>query len=296
MNKKLIYTVLLGGYDDLKEPREVTPGWDYVVFTDNRELKSDNWFVSWGGYYNTCPETDIKKQSRWFKLKPLGGYDTTLYVDASYRPLGNLDEFIEGKTEGVWMTRHPQRNCVYREAQTVREKGLDNENTVLEQVGRYRDEGLPDRGGLWRGGVIVRNKGCEAFNEKWWEEVSRGTYRDQISAPYAARATGTKIHDIPHGQVEQYFAPSLHKPHKVGGGVVRVSDPAEISTYKDCWICLGDFPKAEQAIEEFPEVHLITNQSGALLFPRWLYNYLQFPEQMIKHVQIYGGSYVLYFK
>lgn len=34
MSSKALYTINFGGYDPLKEPTVVTPGWDYIVFSD----------------------------------------------------------------------------------------------------------------------------------------------------------------------------------------------------------------------------------------------------------------------
>ena len=44
MNNKIIYTAIVGGYDDLFEPDFKPDGWDFVCFTD-RDFKSDVWDV-----------------------------------------------------------------------------------------------------------------------------------------------------------------------------------------------------------------------------------------------------------
>ena len=40
MNKKVIYTTIFGGYDNLVEPHFVPDGWDFVCFTDD-DIESD---------------------------------------------------------------------------------------------------------------------------------------------------------------------------------------------------------------------------------------------------------------
>ena len=45
MNNKCIYTYIIGGYDSVKEPKVVTPGWDYICVTDNPNLKSEVWNI-----------------------------------------------------------------------------------------------------------------------------------------------------------------------------------------------------------------------------------------------------------
>ena len=62
--KKCIYTVLTGGYDDLLEPEFVTPGWDYICVTDNKELTSSVWrFV----YIEDLLGLDYIRLSRYYK-------------------------------------------------------------------------------------------------------------------------------------------------------------------------------------------------------------------------------------
>ncbi len=41
---KVIYTAIIGGYDELVEPDYKPEGWDFVCFTD-RELESDIWEI-----------------------------------------------------------------------------------------------------------------------------------------------------------------------------------------------------------------------------------------------------------
>lgn len=36
--RSVVYTCLTGGYDSLKEHRYIDNDWDYVCFTDNKEL------------------------------------------------------------------------------------------------------------------------------------------------------------------------------------------------------------------------------------------------------------------
>ena len=44
MNKKVIYTTIFGGYDELTEPHFIPNGWDFICFTDT-DLKSKNWKI-----------------------------------------------------------------------------------------------------------------------------------------------------------------------------------------------------------------------------------------------------------
>jgi len=42
-NKNVVYTIIIGNYDDLKEPEIVSPDFDYVCLTDRDDLTSPTW-------------------------------------------------------------------------------------------------------------------------------------------------------------------------------------------------------------------------------------------------------------
>ena len=65
MNNKIIYTAIIGGYDDLFEPDFKPDGWDFVCFTD-RDFKSDTWDVQ-----KVLPlYKDNTRTARKYKLLP----------------------------------------------------------------------------------------------------------------------------------------------------------------------------------------------------------------------------------
>lgn len=299
MHKKLIFTVLIGDKDELKEPRVITPGWDYIAIVSPEHVMGATETVVDKGWtlWPVEVDGDPRKFSRKHKIKPysfFNHYNTIIYIDASYRIKGDLDEFVAGKGPGVWMTMHPQRDCIYKEGQVVREKGLDDPEVVLSQVGNYRDEGYPDRNGLYRCGVIIRIGDTSLFDNMWWGEVSRGSWRDQISAPYASWKAGVPIQPIPHGQVEQYFKPYLHKPYKLTGGIVYAHTPEEIrAAGRDQWVCVGECTYAERATAAYKKVHLIATEN-AYIFPRWLFDHLWDVSRMEEMIRLYGGT-ICYF-
>lgn len=292
---KLIYTCLFGNTDTLKDPLKTTPGWDYICYTNRTDLTSTVWNI-----ITVAPQPllDERRQSRYWKIVPdhPKEYDTTIYVDATYQVLGgSLDEFAKGKEEGVWMTAHPQRSCLYKEARVVRQKKLEDPLTLHDQILRYRLEDYPEHAGLYRCGVILRNKGAEKFSKVWWDEIERGTWRDQVSCPYASRKTGIKINPIPHGQVERCFGVHLHSPKKISSVIHFVEDPEKIPNIsKNDWVCIGDFNNVNSAITTWPEVHAMFSPNGGILFQRWLYDYIWQLDRMLEFIKIYRGTYVLW--
>ncbi len=308
----LIYTVLFGQGDTLKEIPNLDKNWDRIALVDNPHINSETWSC-----WNVGTLKNTKYASREYKILPRfrEDYDTIVYIDATYQVKNkDLNEFVKDKREGVWMTAHPQRQCLYQEAETVKAKSLDSAWRIDNQIARYREDGYPDNNGLYRGGVIIRNKGTERFFENWWNEVLHGSWRDQISAPYAAWKTGTKINPIPHGQVEEYFGARLHSPRNLTNPPVRSETSLEaceatgaqtltptllenrklVEDYKKVWLQVGQVEGAGEAIEKYPLVHAIFKDKDNFVFQGWLFDYLPYMNEFYNHIKFYNGTYVLW--
>ena len=146
------------------------------------------------------------KQARYWKINShLLDSEYTIWVDASFHIDGPIQELVEG-VKGmacyphgtVWLSN----KTAYEEAEVCKEAGLDDPRIINKQVARYRKEGFPDKP-LFSTGILVRKNTPEIkrFNEIWWDEVKRGSYRDQISQTYAAWKTGVDIERIEEGDV-----------------------------------------------------------------------------------------------
>lgn len=91
--------------------------------------------------------------------------------------------------------RHRTRRCLFDEARVCIEKNLDDRELIEDQVGRYRAAGYQPGTGLGETSVVVRRHTAqvEEFNKLWWQELSAGSVRDQISFMFAARQSGIRV-------------------------------------------------------------------------------------------------------
>lgn len=192
-NKKVVYTCITGGYDNLIEPKFVTEGFDYVCFTDNNEMKSDVWEI------RPLPKeteglSQVKKQ-RYVKINPhllLSDYDVSIWVDGNVTIKSDLNEFISKFIQSdcsIYVPKHPSRNCIYAESKAVISMNKDVKENVEPQIERYREEGLPKDYGLLQSNIMLRKhneKDCIRFMEQWFEELKNGSHRDQLSFNYVA--------------------------------------------------------------------------------------------------------------
>jgi hypothetical protein len=180
MNNKTLYTVLIGPYEELKEPTFITPGWDYLCFTDQNNDQGNYWAKA------ILNKSDSPQQTaREIKIKGLP-VQQSIYVDASFQINCNLDDFWNKHYKGgITAPRHPARACAYREGQICMRRDLDGKR-VEKQVNRYADEGMPAHGGLISSGILMRDNSqpVKDFCALWWEQIVNGSLRDQIGFAY----------------------------------------------------------------------------------------------------------------
>ena len=123
--KKVIYTVILGGYDELK-PFNKEKEFDYYIFSDRyNESNNSNWtFLPIPKEVNNINISTVKKQ-RYIKLHPhvfFKNYDISIYIDGTFQILGDLNEFlfrIISPNYNIYMLEHPDRDSIYDEIKEV---------------------------------------------------------------------------------------------------------------------------------------------------------------------------------
>lgn len=189
-----VYTAVTNGKDTLKENQNTTNA-SFIAFTD-KPFESKVWEMRVACNESTDPVRNAKKH----KILPhlyFPDAEYSLWIDGTISLKVPLDDLIHKYLQNtdIAMFPHPYRNCLYDEALTCITLGLDNPDTIKKQVEEYNLEGYLPRRGLFEATVILRRHTNEirAFNETWWDEIQRGSKRDQISLPYALHKTATDI-------------------------------------------------------------------------------------------------------
>ena len=225
MNKKVIYTTIFGGYDDLTEPHYVPDDWDFVCFTDT-DLKSKNWkIVKTTPFYN-----DNTRNAKQYKVLPhrhLSDYEYSIFIDGNMTIRNNPDELISNylSNSNVAFFDHNKnlldpRDCIYKEAETIFEFGRrngnykDNPELIKSQMEKYISEGYPKNNGLITGMIIIRKhneKDCVKVMEDWWTEIKYHSRRDQLSFNYVAWKNKTNFNYLPGDSRDNKWFVSLGK-------------------------------------------------------------------------------------
>jgi len=194
----IVYSVNTGGYDDLKTPTIIDPNVRYILFTDNKYFKSNLWEIYHVDFLSHLK--DSRRIARYVKINShlvLPEHEYSVWIDHCYLPkTDNFSKLIkENPHNKVLCYTHDQRKCIYEESIKVLQDKLDYPNLVNEQMERYRRDNFPKNQGLFDTGFTIRKNSdkVKLFNETWWNEIVKGSARDQLSQVYSAWKTNTNI-------------------------------------------------------------------------------------------------------
>jgi hypothetical protein len=220
-----VYTVILDGYDNLRQPAVVEPGVRYVCFADE-PIHCPPWEIqpAWRRY------PQHRKNARIPKILAHLHVDTeySIYHDGCLQMTAKPSELIEQylKDADLAMYRHPCRRSIYEEAAACERLEIGYGQEMQQQVERYRSHGLGDE--LWAGGVICRRHTdiVAMFNEIWWSEYIDGCSRDQFALAFARYSVGLKANTIPGDilQDAERFQFCFHAAFVDLGGNARFTD------------------------------------------------------------------------
>ena len=191
MNKVAVYTSIYGDKDTLKDPLIVNKDFDYICFTDNKNIKSNVWKIVHKDYTHQDPVRSAKV----FKIKPheyLQDYEISLWVDANFIIKNDLKSFFDKsqylKNANMLLFEHDQgRNCIYDEAEVISFTKKDDPEIVNKQMQRYKDDKYPEQRGLSANSIMLKKhneRGMIDLANMWWKEVENFSRRDQLSLYY----------------------------------------------------------------------------------------------------------------
>lgn len=212
----IVYSANIGNYDYFSSPEIFDPNIRYILFTDNKYIKSNVWEIS---HTNFIDETiDNRKIARFLKTNPhsvLPSHNISIWIDYCFKPKFNntIDvlKAINFENNEIMSYKHSERNCTYDESEIIKERLLDYPEIVDRQMDIYNKDGFPKNYGLFETGFIVRknNESVNTFNEFWWNQIKEFSGRDQLSQMYSLWKTGVIVNKIEIGQ-STYSNPFLY--------------------------------------------------------------------------------------
>ena len=190
MKRFVIFSAMVGGYDQILQPLTVDDRFDFVLFTnDIADSQVGVWQIRPIEYHNE----NNTRICRYVKTHPetlLPEYEASVWMDmnVSIKTHYLYDCVVRLLEEGVEVSSmcHPSRNCIYDEAFAVMHMGVEHESVVLKWCGRIRKEKYPVNNGLCETNVLYRkhNEKISAIDAYWWKCIEGNSRRDQLSFNY----------------------------------------------------------------------------------------------------------------
>lgn len=191
--KSVIYTCLTGGYDELLAPNFINPDYDYVCFTDDKNMIAKRYIGPWKIEPLHFSELDNGKNNRWHKMHPhllFPNYESSIYIDSNVNfKTSKIFEYIRALPKQCFIALpiHSRHDCIYDEAEFVLKIGLDKKENIEPLIQKYRAEGFPKHFGLAENNTIFRkhnNSECIKLMDEWWDIFLKYSRRDQLSLFY----------------------------------------------------------------------------------------------------------------
>jgi hypothetical protein len=213
MTEVAIITASYGGYDSLKEVVPQTISTDWVVVTDNPDLKS----APWRRVYEPQAGVTAFRAAKHAKLYPWEYTDApvSIWVDGSIKVVSpcfaaEALQWLE-VTDPIAEFSSPRR-CIVPEAEESILLDKYAQQPVVEQAQHYIDSGHPKDWGMWLTTVIARKHTDQVkrMSAAWEKEMMRWTLQDQVSQPFALRNTGLRPKCFPGNIHSTYW--TLYQP------------------------------------------------------------------------------------
>ena len=193
----IVYTSIYGNYDTLKQPQVTdTAVAEWFCVTDQYQAEG-----IWQPLKTGCSLTARRCARRAKLLSHLmfPKEEITIWHGGNVQLKGDLMNLVALLDNAdIAVLKHP-RGCIYAEAKAVIDWGLDNQQIVQAQMERYRQASYPENNRLHAAFLIVRRNTPQIreLNTLWWNEVTKGSHRDQLSFDYCLWKLGIKVQRIP---------------------------------------------------------------------------------------------------
>lgn len=225
--KYAIYTAIFGAYDELREPanKAILEEADFFCFTDDASLQSSRIQVI---QVERLFE-DPTRCARYYKIMEhpvLSDYEWTIWIDANYVfEVASISAFRLDRFENTPLItfRHSAHHCLYDQALVCIYAYNDHYYKILGQIIRYALAGMPVNFGLYETGILIKNKAhpkLGLLQQMWWQEVNKGSRRDQISLPYCLWKLNLQIGILEGFSFKNTFTTYLFR-HRLTDPVVR---------------------------------------------------------------------------
>lgn len=202
----VMYSCVSGEYDEVITDFVPNPKYDYVLFTDSPKLLKHKTYLWWQIRPLAFSEKDSVRNARWHKLHPhvlFPEYTHSVWVDSNVQISGMnvytlIDKHIRAHHK-IAISLHPERDCIYDEANECIMTSKDNPDLINRQMSILRKDGFPAHAGLYETNLLLRrhmDPQIMDLCEQWWSFVCDYSRRDQLSFNYLLWKNGIKHYSL----------------------------------------------------------------------------------------------------
>lgn len=201
--KTVCYTYISSGYDDLLSHKYINPHWDYICFTNDKNLLKHKYIGIWRIKKSKQEKYDAKRNSGWHKTHPeITGkkYINSVWIDSNVNILTSyLSDVIKKSNLPLLIPIHFKRNCIYDECEEVKKTNHDSPENVEKTYNFLISNNMPKNYGLNETNIVFRkhtDKTIQSINKLWWNYIKNYSKRDQLSFSYCLYKNNIKPSDI----------------------------------------------------------------------------------------------------
>lgn len=219
MAKIVVYTAIFGSVKDRLRPPEnwpEDPDLRLVCFTDQQKRlgKIKGWELRKPLY----KQPNARRTARQHKILAHELFPTaewTMWIDGCLTPKVSPQEIVDNHSSKLISTfKHQERTCVYQELQACLRLKKDAPELMRQQIKQYKNRGYPPYNGLAETTAMLRKNHptVAKVNNAWWEEINKGSLRDQLSFDYVMWKLKLNYGHLPGGRTKsKYFH---YRPHR----------------------------------------------------------------------------------
>lgn len=203
-----IITAIFGDYEDLKPPlAQVGVDVEWICVSDLSSVSLPGWRMVYEESTNK-PVLNAKRP----KCLPWEYTDApaSIWLDGSFRVTSpHMARSLLALANPIAQFRHPDRDCIYQEADVSQAMQRYAHLPIAEQMAAYRAYEHPERWGLWAAGVIVRlhTAAVRSLGGEWLAQCHHWGHQDQLSEAPCLRANKLRPVPIPGSVYENpWFA------------------------------------------------------------------------------------------
>jgi hypothetical protein len=199
---RVVYTAITNRHAGLSA-HPSAPDTDFICYSDV-PLDRDDWQVR---PIEAPWQLSPRMRAKYHKLFPPEGYAWNVWVDGAYSMRTDeaathlVDDLIAHSPGGFGLHRHTMRGCLFDEAShsIQLDKCKDQRELIAAQALHYEQRGHPRNWGLWAGGLLCRDTSARVSEimRRWWDEMQRWSWRDQISLAFVLHSLRTRPDDWP---------------------------------------------------------------------------------------------------